>query len=147
MNMKKSYVRSYGVLMILIAVIMLAPGLVFAETCQLIRITEETGAGDTRIIINPEKITVPLRTCVVWINWVEMHGVSVSFRENAKQCVFATDASTGFEMKAGESCYLTEHFPMGKTASMYFHKPGVFKYTLELEGKPNVTAEGVIEIK
>lgn len=147
MNTKKSYVTSTGVLMILIAIMLLGHGLVFSETCQLIRITEEVGAADTRITINPEKITVPPDTCVVWINWVERHGVSVSFKENVKQCVLATDSPSGFDLKPGEACYVTEHLPRGKTASMYFHKPGVFKYTLELEGKPGVTAEGVIEIK
>jgi hypothetical protein len=146
-TMKKFYVTSIGILFMVSAVLLLGQSLVFAETCQIVRITAEKGAAGTRIEITPEKATVPLDTCVVWVNWVTECRVRVAFKENAKQCKLSTDSQVGFEMAEGEECYLTEYLTRGKTASMYFNKPGTFKYTLELEGKPAIKAEGVIEIK
>jgi len=147
MNMKKSYVGFAGILLMLGAVLLLSHRPIFAESCQIVRITMEKGATESRLAVIPEKITVPPDTCVVWMNWVQGDRVSVSFRENVKQCVASTASPTGFNLNEGESCYMTEFLTRGKTASMYFNKPGVFKYTLELEGKPTVQREGVIEVK
>jgi len=107
----------------------------------------EKGAAESRLTITPEKITVPPDTCVVWVNWVQGDRVSVSFRENVKQCVASNASPTGFILNEGETCYITEFLTRGKTASMYFNKPGVYKYTLELDGKPTVQKQGVIEVK
>ena len=145
--MKKFYVTSTGILFLVSAILLLGQSLVFAETCQIVRIMKEKGAAGTRIAIIPEKVTVPQDTCVVWMNWVTAGKVRVAFKENAKQCKLSTDSPVGFSMAEGEECYLTEYLTRGKTASMYFNKPGTFKYTLELEGKPAIKAEGVIEIK
>ena len=108
--------------------------------------------------IIPEKITVAVGTCTVWINWVTGREVRVSFRENAKQCTLSTEASTGFdelELKSGESCYISETLPRGKTASLVWTKPGTYKYNLEALRKAttlgaysgDIIAKGVIEVK
>ena len=84
--------------------------------------------------------------------------VQVSFRENAKQCILSTESPSGFQevkLKAGESCYVSDSLPRGKTASLYWKEPGVFKYTLEYArpasrghlGGTKRPAVGVIEIK
>ena len=73
----------------------------------------------------------------MWINWVTDKEVRVSFRENAKQCIMSSEASTGFDeldIKPGESCYISETLPRGKTASLVWTKPGIYKYHLEAPG-------------
>jgi hypothetical protein len=148
-------------LLLVSAVLMLVSSpLQAADLCQVIRIEQEKGSGGTRLEIYPEKITVPVGTCTVWINWAAKQEVKVSFQENAKQCIISTEASTGFqelELKDGETCYVSESLPKGRTASLVWKKPGVYKYTLEL-GTPKmggvhggytgiVKAQGVIEVK
>jgi hypothetical protein len=140
------------------AALFLGSSLVYAvDTCQIIRIQEGKGAGGTRIEIFPEKITVPVGTCTVWINWVGDRKVRVSFRENAKQCIMSSGAATGFEeleIKPGETCYMSEILPRGKTASLVWTEPGIYKYNLEAP-KPagfkgyagDIMAEGIIEVK
>ena len=158
MNIKKSSHWKTAVLFLVSALLLLCSNLVYAaDRCQTIFIQEGKGAGGTRLEIFPEKVTVPVGTCTVWINWVTDRQVRVSFRENAKQCMLSTESSTGFEekeLKPGQSCYISDALQLGKTASLYWTKPGVFKYTLEAHGTTTVgaysgdiLAEGVIEIK
>jgi len=147
MNMKKFFVTSTGILVLFGAVLFLVQGLAFAETCQIVTITSEKAGSADRIVITPDKITVSPDTCVVFMNWVRVDKVRVSFRENVKECKFTADSNAGFGLAVGEECYLTDYLARGKTASMYFANPGVFKYTLDMEGKPSVRAEGVIEVK
>lgn len=147
MNMKKIFVTSTGILVLFGAVLFLVQGLVFAETCQIVTITSEKAGSADRIVITPDKITVSPDSCVVFMNWVRNDKVRVSFRENVKECKFTSDANAGFGLAVGEECYLTDYLTRGKTASMYFANPGVFKYTLDMEGKPSVKTEGVIEVK
>ncbi len=136
-------------------VLVLSTCMVYAgDNCQLIKITKEKAGGGSSIQISPEKITVPVGTCTVWINFIRDGQVQVSFRENAKQCMVSTSAPTGFKelkLETGESCYFTDPLPFGKTASLYWHEPGIYKYTLEApKGKQyesNILAEGVIEVK
>jgi hypothetical protein len=155
MKAKRSCVILAGVLIVLCTVLFLGQSPVFSEYCQIIRITEEKGGAGTRIEIHPQKITVSVDTCVVWLNWVTSDRVTVSFRENAKQCKLSTDA-TGFNLAPGEECYYAEFLSMGRTASMYFKEPGVYKYHLEMPGKNDsgsigpirtkIEAEGIIEV-
>ena len=157
MNMEKlRFKKTFG--LFLVSAFLLGSSLVYAEDmCQIIRIQEGKGAGGSRIEIFPEKITVSVGTCTVWINWINEKEVRVSFRENAKQCILSTEASTGFEeleLKTGESCYISEKLPRGKTASLVWTKPGSYKYNLEAPGSSSqkgyigkIMAEGVIEVK
>ncbi|SPD75223.1 exported hypothetical protein [uncultured Desulfobacterium sp.] len=145
--MKKFFVTSMGILVLFGAVLFLGRALAFAETCQVVSITSEKAGTADRIIITPDKITVPPGSCVVFMNWVRNDKVRVSFRENVKECKLTLDANAGFGLAVGEECYLTDYLTRGKTASMYFTSPGVFKYTLDMEGKPSVKTEGVIEVK
>jgi hypothetical protein len=127
--------------------------------CQIIRIDLVKAAGASRIEIFPEKITVPVGTCTVWINWITGDEVQVSFRENAKACIFSADAKSEFDemqLKSGEVCYISKSLPFGKTTSIYCNKPSIYKYHLEIPKSASTgiyksldrrSAEGVIEVK
>ena len=140
-----------------VGVLLISSSLVNAKMCQVIRIEWEKGSGGTRLNIFPIKISVPVGTCTVWMNWVTRGDINVSFRENAKECVAASEAATEFnliDLKDGESCYVADKLSKGKTASLYWKTPGVFKYTIEMTetskdliytGKPMAT--GIIEVK
>jgi len=158
MNRGKLRFKITAGLFLVSAVLLLGTGPTYAaDMCQIIRIDEGKGAGGTRLEIFPEKLTVPVGTCTVWINWVTDREVRVSFRENAKACMLSTESSTGFEemeLKAGESCYISEKLARGKTASVVWSKPGIYKYNLEVPGSSSqegyagdIQAEGVIEVK
>ncbi len=147
MNMKKFFITSMGILVMFSVVLFLVQGLVFAETCQIVKITAEKTGSVSRIVVTPDKITVPPDSCVVFMNWVRKDKVRVSFRDNVKECKLTADTSAGFGLAVGEECYLTDYLTRGKTASMYFANPGVYKYTLDMEGQPSVKTEGVIEVK
>ncbi len=159
MNIKKSGLKTTAVLFLASAALLLSTGIVYAEgSCQIIRIEQEKGVGGSRIDIYPAKVTIPVGTCTVWINWVEFKEVQVSFREDAKVCMLSTVTPVGFEelkLKDNESCYISESLPRGKTASLNWAKPGIFKYVLEAPGSRgtattgfsgNILAKGVIEV-
>ena len=160
MDIKKFYLKIKTALFFVSAILLLGSSLVYAgEACQIIRIDEGKGPGGSRIEIMPSKITVPVGTCTVWINWIQGRDVRVSFREDAKQCMLSTDSPQGFEelkLKDNESCYISETLPRGKTASLHWTKPGTYKYVLEASGSKglastgysgDILAEGVIEVK
>jgi len=157
MNIRKLSFKTTTVFFLVSAALLFATCMVYAgDRCQIIRIETGKGGGGSRLEIFPSKVTVPVGTCTVWINYVQRKEVQVSFRENAKQCILSTEAPTGFEefkLKTGESCYISETLPRGKTASLVWSKPGIFKYILEAPGSTsgdgysgNIMAEGVIEV-
>lgn len=162
MKFKNGCLKHYKIILLLVITFFVGSSYVSAgNMCQIIRIEKGKGGGGTRVELYPERITVPVGTCTVWVNLIASEEVQVSFRENVKECVMATEASTGFKelnIKTGETCYITDKLPRGKTASLFWNKPGVYKYTIELPdpkvsagpqggytGKPSAT--GVIEIK
>lgn len=153
MKIKKQGFDTSTVLFIALAILMLIGSLAHAQMCQVIRIDQTKGGGSTRIEIAPEKITIPVGTCTVWINWVKNKEVQVSFRENAKHCILSSGSASGFqemELKGGESCYISDTLPLGKSASLLWDKPGLFKYTLEFAGHDHNTTGpvvGIIEVK
>jgi len=122
-----------------------------ADRCEIIRISLDRAGGGSLVRIDPEKITVPTGTCTVWINFVGDRKVQVNFRENANQCILATEAATGFKkikLDTGEECYASDVLPIGKTASLVWVKSGIYKYTLETEAyKREIIATGVIEVE
>jgi len=122
-----------------------------ADRCEIIRIRLDRAGGGSLVRIDPEKITVPTGTCTVWINFVGGRKVQVNFRENANQCILATEAATGFKkikLDTGEECYASDALPIGKTASLVWVKSGIYKYTLETEAyKREIIATGVIEVE
>ena len=135
MKIKKMRLDTKIVLLMACAFLLLFSGPSYAEDkCEIITITKDKAGGGSSIKISPEKITVPAVTCTVWINFVRKGELRISFRENAKQCMAATDAATGFEeikLDVGESCYYSEVLSHGKTASLYWSTPGTYKYVLE----------------
>ena len=107
MNIGKLSLKTTTVLFLVSAALLLANCMVYAgDICQIIRIQQGKGGGGSRLEIFPSKITVPVGTCKVWINFVQRKEVRVSFREDAKACMLSTEASTGFnefKLKSGES--------------------------------------------
>jgi outer membrane protein OmpA-like peptidoglycan-associated protein len=160
MNIRKLSFKTTTVLFLLGAALLLGSSMVYAEgSCKIITITKIQAGGGSSILIKPEKATVSVGTCTVWINFVRRGDLRVSFRENAKQCILATDEATGFKeikLESGESCFASETLPQGKTASLVWSTPGTYKYTLETPATTtttgtgmsvrNVQAEGVIEV-
>jgi hypothetical protein len=158
MNIKKLCFKTKAVLVMVCAVLLLCSSMAYAgDGCEFIKVIKERAGGGSSVRISPEKITVPVGTCTVWINFIRDENVQVSFRENAKQCILATDAATGFQeikLKTGEACYYSETLSHGKTASLLWSKPGIYKYTLEIPATTgtiyyvgDIQAEGVIEVK
>ena len=150
----------FWLVLLCVCVFLVGSSMVSAQMCQVIRIEDEKGTGGTRLTIFPEKITVPVGTCTVWMNWVTKGDINVSFRENVKECVAASESATEFDLvdlKGGESCYVADKLSKGKTASLYWKTPGTYKYVIEMTesqgvggqslytGKP--MAKGVIEVK
>ena len=159
-NFKKLHPKSTIAVLFACLFVLFAFSIVSADTCQIIRIEEGRGGTGTRLEIIPANLTVSAGTCTVWINWVTGKEVRVSFREKAKACATSTGPVSGFKiiegLKAGESCFLSESLPRGKTASIVWKKPGVYKYTLEASGSAvsggiglagPILANGVIEVK
>jgi hypothetical protein len=152
---KKLHLKVTRALIISCAFLLLGSSLAQADVCQIIRIEHAIGHGVSRIEIFPEKITVPVGTCTVWVNWIDVGEVQISFRENVKSCILAIESPSGFkeaELKTGETCYLSDSLRRGRSASLLWKKPGVYKYTLELT-KSRVTTSptrlttGIIEVK
>jgi hypothetical protein len=157
MNIKKLRFTTKNILLMVCAVLLLCTGPSFAaDTCEFIKIIKDKAGGGSSIRISPEKITVPVGACTVWINFVQKGEMRVSFRENAKQCMLATNAATGFkeiELKTGEACYFSETLPRGKTASLVWTTPGIYKYTLETPAATGdntyagkIQAQGIVEV-
>ena len=161
MNLRKLIFKTTTVSFLVSAALLLSICMVYAgDKCQLIRIEMGKGGAGSRLEIFPQNITVPVGACTVWINFVQRGEVQVSFRENAKVCKMSTEASQGFdlsELKNGESCYISEKLPRGKTASLVWTKPGIYKYTLDAPAAAvgsavklhggDIMAEGIIEVQ
>ena len=157
MSIRKLSFKVTMVLFLVSAALMLSTCMVYAgDTCQLIKIQGKISDGGSNVQIFPEKVTVPVGTCTVWINFVPYAGVRIIFRENIKECLLSTAAATGFqesELETGLVCNITGTLVRGQTASLVWSKPGIYKYTVENSsprgkdyvGKINV--EGIIEVK
>jgi outer membrane protein OmpA-like peptidoglycan-associated protein len=156
MNIRKFSFITTTVLFLLGTALLFSASMVYAGgSCKIIKIRKDLAGGGSSLIILPEKATVPVGTCTVWINFAKRSELKVSFRENAKQCILATNEQTGFqeiELKTGESCYDSEGLTYGKTASLTWATPGIYKYILEAlattgtEYAGKIQAEGVIEV-
>jgi hypothetical protein len=105
-----------------------------AQEQQLVRILGgiSTGAGELKkpITIEPPTMTVSKGAVVTWLNWSRnTECVQVIF-EDGKSCDDASDAPSGFSMKA-DGCYVTSWITFGGTSSLHFTEPGTFTYTVE----------------
>ena len=155
MNIRKLSFKTTAVLFLLGAALLLGSSMVYAEaSCQIIKITNDKAGGDSSVQIIPEKVTVPVGTCTIWVNFDPHAGVRIRFQENAKECLLSTWAPTGFqesELKTNEVCNISNMLGRGQTGSLVWTKPGIFKYTIEtLSLKDNgyvKSAEGIIEVK
>ena len=157
MNIRMLSFKATMVLFLASAALMLSTHMVYAgDTCQLIKIQGKISEGNSSIQVFPEKVTVPVGTCTVWVNFVPYAGVRIIFRENAKECLLSTAAATGFqesELKTAETCNVTGTLVRGQTASLVWSKSGIYKYTVEnssARGKDyvgEISVEGIIEVK
>ncbi len=64
--------------------------------------------------------------------------------KEGKRCADATKAPVGFRMDA-MNCYVTDHIPLGGTASLMFSGEGTFDY--EIEAAFATPARGRIIVK
>ena len=162
MEQKKMCVIKKGVFLLACVFLMMGSSLVYAERCQIIRVDDAssvykgssasgTSLEGIKLEVFPEKITVPVGTCTIWINWLDQGNINVSFLEDVKACVFSASGFVQKEIKPGESCYLAESVGKGRTVSLTWEKPGVYNYTVEFVGptigKKKPMAEGVVEVK
>ena len=163
MEQKKMCVIKKGILFLACVFLMMGSSLAFADKCQIIRVDDAskvykgttTTAGTTlegvKLQVFPEKVTVPVGTCTIWINWLDQGAINVSFTEGVKACVFSASGFIQKEIKQGDACYVAESVGKGRTASLTWEKPGLYTYTVELVGptlgKKKPMAEGVIEVK
>ena len=143
MNKRRAVKTKFAVLALAGFVCLAMPEAVFpeGELCQVIRITQEKGGAGKYIEVTPELAKVPKGACVIWVNWVPQMQVRVTFKENAKACMKATDAPSGF--KEVENCYRSESIPLGKTVSLHFNEAGTFKYHIEVPDKKKSTPSGI----
>ncbi len=155
MDMRKLSFKRISIVLAAAMVLMVFVGVASAENmCQIIKIGQTAAESTQMVNIDPAKVTVPVGTCTIWVNFIRDKIVSVSFRENAKECIASIDSSSGFEgyqLGEGESCYLSERLRHGKTSSIIWNTPGVYKYTIEVLGyhadDGKKLSQGVIEVK
>ena len=163
MEQKKVSVFKKSIFLLTCVFLVMGSSIAFAEKCQIIRVDDAskvykgttTSAGTSiegiKLEVFPEKITVPVGTCTIWINWMDQGAINVSFTEDVKACVFSASGFIQKEIKAGEVCYLAESVGKGRTVSLTWEKPGVYNYTVEFVGptigKKKPMTEGVIEVK
>lgn len=127
------------VVLIIVAVTALPANSEIADSmeCRVIRIHGMTAHGS--IQIEPEILTVPIGTCVVWFNRSDANEIKVKFQEG-KKCASVSDAPTGFNLDHAQ-CYVTSWIPIGGTSSLRFKEAGVFEYMIE-EAKGEVGEKG-----
>jgi len=113
--------------MVVMAIFLLSPAAIEAEECYVIKVFGEGSPPSVRI--EPDLISISKGNCVVWINWARATEVTVKFQEG-KRCAEATKAPMGFRMDA-MNCFVTDHIPLGGTASLMFSAEGTFDYEVE----------------
>lgn len=161
MKQKKTCVYRMGIFLLACVFLMMGSAQVFAENCQIIRVDDARSALKTSTVsgrslegvklrVFPEKVSVPVGTCTIWINWLDAGDIQVSFVEGTKACVFSAEGFVQKEVKPGESCYIAEKVGKGRTASLTWEKPGEYTYTVEAVGptmgKEKPMVEGVVEV-
>ena len=150
--------RKTKVLLILIGALFVASAASFLITPENILAEEKEGsqcflvsirgkgpaAKDQVVDVKPQYLAVAPGSCVIFINWVRVDEIMVSFEEG-KTCADVTRAPSGFGLDA-KGCYVTDYLPMGKTSSLRFMEPGVYRYVIKWKGKLAPVAEGQITV-
>jgi len=114
-----------------------------AQECRMVKISGGGGAMEGKVYIDPEHLTIPKDTCVVWYNRVRTNEVRVKFADG-KKCDDVTTAGTGFELDAAE-CFVTSYIPFAGTSSLNFVESGTFEYVVE--SSTGVTGKGKIIVE
>lgn len=114
-----------------------------AQECRIVKISGEGVAGQGKIILDPEIITIAKDTCIVWFNRARTTEVKVKFADG-KKCDDVTTAGTGFELDAAE-CFVTSYIPFAGTSSLNFLEVGTYDYVVE--SKMGAMAKGKIVVE
>ena len=141
MNRFKGLTSTAGVVSIFVATLLFYPVVGAAEECYFVKVFGEGAPATVRI--EPDLLSISKGHCVVWINWARSIEVTVKFQEG-KRCADATKAPAGFRMDQ-MNCYITDHIPLGGTASLMFSAEGTFDY--EVEAPFATPARGRIIVK
>jgi hypothetical protein len=154
---KRNCVKKAAIYLIVASMFVFIGSVVFAEECQLIQLSMEKQGAGSLVNIAPKSVTVPVGTCTVWVNFIKGSEVTVSFREKAKACMESTASQKEFglfDIKPGESCFLSQPIGLGSTTSLIWSTPGEYKYTIQYVSKipkeqllGDVLGEGVIIVE
>ena len=151
MHRKKVLLVSIVALFVTIAAfILITPKNILAEEleegkCFMVSISGKGPVERANVVdVKPQYLTVPPGSCVVFVNWVRVDEIMVSFKEG-KTCADVTQAPSGFSFD-DEGCYVTDYLPMGKTSSLRFMEPGVYRYDIKWKGTLAPVAEGQITV-
>ena len=139
----KYFLSLIGVVLILVMAIFMANprSIKAAEDCRIVKIS---GIGSpVSVRIEPETLSIPKGTCVVWVNWARATEVKIKFKDGNK-CVDATQSPVGFRMDA-MNCYVTDHVPLGATSSLMFNKEGTFDYEVGAAFATPVTGRIIVK--
>jgi hypothetical protein len=114
-----------------------------AQECRVVKISGEGVAGAGKVYIEPEHLTIPKDTCVVWYNRARTNEVKVKFADG-KKCEDVTTSEVGFKLDV-ESCFVTSYIPFAGTSSLNFVETGTYDYVVE--SKSGVMAKGKIIVE
>jgi len=113
------------------------------EECRVVKIRGGGEYGQGKLFIEPDLVTIPKDTCVVWLNRARTSEVRVKFADG-KKCGDVTGAEVGFSLDS-YNCFVTSVLSFGGTSSLNFLESGIFEYTVESEG--GVKAKGKIVVE
>ncbi len=140
------------IVLLLIGLFVVNQGIVNAaekedDKCFIVSLRgDASGKTEQVISINPQYVTVPKGSCVVWINWVRGPEISTSFKEG-KICDDNTASPVGYRLTPGTGCYVTDYLTEGGTSSLRFMETGDYKYDIFVKGKTAPLVSGKITVK
>jgi hypothetical protein len=114
-----------------------------AQECRMVKISGGGVAMEGKVYIEPEHLTIPKDTCVVWYNRARTNEVKVKFADG-KKCEDVTTSEVGFKLDV-ESCFVTSDIPFGGTSSLNFVQSGAYAYVVE--SSTGVMAKGKIIVE
>lgn len=141
----RRHVKSLALLLVAALVTFSGIKTASATEAQLIKIEPVIKNGKMDgIKIDPDTITLPKGTVVVWLSGVQGAKVKLVFNEAAAcQDVTADPKLTKFYTQWYD-CYTTTYLPYAHTTSLAFSQVGVFHYIVETEDGKMVTTGNLI---
>lgn len=147
MSKNKAIIIAGLILGLVTMVALTSPVRVYGDECLIVRITGVEGANRMGTIgLAPERLAVHKGDCVVWVNLSPSPDVTIKF-EDAKKCLEATEAPTGFNYDHVKGCYVTGMIRKGGTSSLRFINPGTYEYSITATPLMTVVAKGKIVVE